>query len=72
MEAGVNRRGVCVDTPASQTLIALSAEPETIVLPSGEKATELMPWLWVLSLLALSSSVAATHAEKASALWGLG
>ena len=42
MGAGVNRRGACVDTPASQTLIVLSHEPETIVLPSGEKATDVM------------------------------
>jgi hypothetical protein len=28
--------------PASQTLIVWSYEPDTIVLPSGEKATELM------------------------------
>jgi hypothetical protein len=28
--------------PASQTLIVLSSEPDTIVDPSGEKATELM------------------------------
>ena len=27
-------------TPASQTLIVLSHEPDTMVLPSGEKATE--------------------------------
>ena len=62
MGAVVNWRGACVDTPASQTLIVLSFEHETIVLPSGEKATELMSWLWALSLVALSSSVAATHA----------
>ena len=27
-------------TPASQTLSVLSAAPETMVLPSGEKATD--------------------------------
>ena len=32
--------GVSADTPASQTLIALPLELETMVLPSGEKATE--------------------------------
>ena len=38
-------------------MIVLSDDPETMVLPSGEKATELMPRLWALSLLALSSRV---------------
>ena len=30
----------CNGAPASQTLSVLSLEPETMVLPSGEKATE--------------------------------
>ena len=34
--------GVGASAPALQTLIVLSADPETIVLPSGEKATERM------------------------------
>ena len=33
-------------TPASQTLIVLSTEPETILVPSWLKATELMARLW--------------------------
>ena len=37
---GKGLEGVGVDTPASQTLMVLSSEPETMVLPSGEKATE--------------------------------
>ena len=43
--------------PASQTLIVLSSEPETIVLPSGEKATEVMSELWAFCCSFLSSSV---------------
>ena len=37
---GLRVGGVRVHTPASQTLSVLSEEPETMVLPSGEKATE--------------------------------
>ena len=52
--------------PASQTLIVLSSEPETMVFPSGEKATELMQLLWALSLVALSSRVPEKHMEEVS------
>ena len=40
------------NAPESQTLIVLSNEPDTIVLPSGEKATEVifLPWALVFSL----------------------
>ena len=31
----------CNGAPASQTLIVVSREPDTMVAPSGEKATEL-------------------------------
>ena len=51
-------------SPASQTLIVLSKEPETIVLPSGEKATEVISSLWALSLLALSSRVPENQSER--------
>ena len=54
--------------PASHTLIVWSHEPETIVLPSGEYATEVILLLWALSLVAMSSIVAARHAEESSAL----
>ena len=37
---GLRVEGVSADTPASQTLSVLSSEPETMLLPSGEKATE--------------------------------
>ena len=53
-------------SPASQTLIVLSREPETMVLPSGEKATLITHSLWAFSLLALSSRVPEKHAERAS------
>ena len=37
----------------------LSAEPETMVLPSGEKATDITQWLCALCFSALSSKDAA-------------
>ena len=37
---GLRVEGVSADTPASQTLSVWSYEPETMVLPSGEKATD--------------------------------
>ena len=50
--------GVSADTPASQTLIVLSMEPETMAEPSGEKATEVTKLLCALCFSALSSRVA--------------
>ena len=47
--------GVSADAPASQTLSVLSDEPETMVLPSGEKATDQMLPLCALCFSALSS-----------------
>ena len=52
---------------ASQSLSVLSYELETIVLPSSEKTTELLTLLCAFSFAALSSSVAARHADEASA-----
>ena len=46
-------------SPASQTLIVPSEEPETIVFPSGEKSTEVIKPLWAFVFSLLSSSVAA-------------
>jgi hypothetical protein len=46
---------VSADTPASQTLIVLSLEPDTMVAPSGEKATEVTVLLCALCFSALSS-----------------
>ena len=51
---------VSANTPASQTLSALSSETETMVLPSGEKATEDTLLLCALQFSALSSKDAAT------------
>ena len=53
-----------LDAPESQTLIVLSYDPETMVLPSGEKATEATSRLWAL-FSALSSSVAAAEGKRA-------
>ena len=55
--------GVSVPTPASQTLIVLSSEPETMVVPSGEKATDITSLLCALCFSALSSRDAATSTE---------
>ena len=57
VRSGLKGWRVSVLTPASQTLSVLSAEPETIVFPSGEKATDMTELLCALSLLFLSSSV---------------
>ena len=46
-------------TPASQTLSVWSREPDTIVLPSGEKATDITQWLCALCFSAFSSKEAA-------------
>ena len=63
------RFGGCVgaDTPASQTLSVLSWEPETMVLPSGEKATDQMVPLCALCFSAFSSKDAATSTEAVRA-----
>jgi hypothetical protein len=52
--------------PASQTLIVLSKEPDTMVEPSGEKATEVTKLLCALCFSALSSreAVASTGAVR--------
>ena len=62
--------GVTVDTPVSQTLSVLSYEPETMVLPSGEKATEVTTLLCALCFSALSSREAA--ASVGALRFGLG
>ena len=53
-------------SPASQTLIVWSRGPETMVLPSGEKATLITQWLCAFSFVALSSRVPEKHAERVS------
>ena len=51
------------DTPASHTLSVLSLEPETMVLPSGEKPTDQMVPLCALCFSAFSSKDAAASTE---------
>ena len=55
----------------------LSREPDTIVLPSGEKATDITQWLCALCFSALSSkdaaaSVGALRFRLGEGLGGLG
>ena len=50
--------------PESHTLIVLSADPETIFDPSGEKSTDQIEPLCALAFSVLSSSVAAKEAKK--------
>ena len=57
-------------TPASQTLIVSSLEPDTMVDPSGEKATELMSALCALCFSALRSREAVASVGALS--FGLG
>ena len=57
---GLRAQGSQCDAPASQTLIVWSREPETMALPSDEKATESTPLLCALCFSALSSKDAAT------------
>ena len=52
---GQGLEGVSADAPASHTLSVLSHEPETMVLPSGEKATEATTLPCALCFSALSS-----------------
>ena len=56
--------------PASQTLIVLSLEPDTILVPSWLKATELIFLLWALCFSALSSREAVASVGVLS--FGLG
>ena len=49
---------------ASQTLIVASHDPDTILVPSGEKATELMKWLWAFVFSLSSPNVAAKQANR--------
>ena len=51
---GLGLEGVSADEPASQTLIVLSREPEMMVEPSGEKATEFTGPLCALCFGALA------------------
>ena len=61
--------GVSADAPASQTLSVWSSEPDTMVLPSGEKATELMQSLCALCFSANSSRKAASSHVSIASHW---
>ena len=50
--------------PVSQTLIVLSSDPDTILVPSGENATELIPLLCASVFSLNSSSVPARRASS--------
>ena len=52
------------DAPESQTLSVPSADPDTILVPSGENATELMSPLWAFVFSLNSSSLAARQASR--------
>ena len=50
--------------PKSQTLIVLSHDPDTILVPSGENDTDSMLLLWALVFSLNSSSLSARQANK--------
>jgi hypothetical protein len=50
--------------PDSQTLIVLSRDPETILVPSGENATDMTQLLWALVSSLNISSLSARQASK--------
>jgi hypothetical protein len=45
-------------------LIVLSHDPDTILVPSGENATDVMVLLWAFVFLLNSSSLSARQASK--------
>ena len=49
--------------PESQTLIVMSVDPDTILVPSGENATDVMVLLWAFIFSLNSSSVSARQAK---------
>ncbi len=50
--------------PESQTLIVLSHDPDTILVPSGENATDMMMPLWAFIFSLSISSLSARQASK--------
>jgi len=60
------RRGDLRDrgAPESQTLIVQSADPDTILVPSGENATDWTQPLWALVFSLSISSLSARQASK--------
>jgi hypothetical protein len=51
-------------TPKSQTLIVLSSDPDTILVPSGENATDLIQLLCAFVFSLNSSSLSARQANR--------
>jgi hypothetical protein len=53
-------------TPESQTLIVLSHDPDTILVPSGENATDVIGWcrLWAFIFSLSSSSLSGRQANS--------
>ncbi len=49
--------------PESQTLIVSSYDADTILVPSGENATDVTQWLWASVFSLNSSSLSARQAE---------
>jgi hypothetical protein len=50
--------------PKSQTLIVMSCDPDTILVPSGENATDMMVSLWAFVFSLKTSSLSARQASK--------
>ena len=50
--------------PKSQTLIVWSRDPDTILVPSGENATDMTQWLWAFVFLLNSSNAPARQSSK--------
>jgi hypothetical protein len=50
--------------PESQTLIVLSSDPDTILVPSGENATDVISRLWAFVFTLNISSLSARQANK--------
>jgi len=65
------RRGSFEDSgaPKSQTLIVLSYDPDTILVPSGENATDVIGRLWAFIFSLSSSSLPARHAISRRQFW---
>ena len=56
--------GSSVHVPKSQTLIVLSADPDTILVPSGENATDMTKLLWAFVFSLNSSNLPARQASR--------
>ena len=66
------RRFGAQNAPESQALIVLSSDPETIFVPSGETATELIHQLWARVFSATKARDEASARKQGSVKWQLG